>query len=64
MSKDRMMGTISIISFIFALLCFILFIMADKSQFENTWIAKEGLWQRFNLLFMYLPLGMLAVKIR
>ncbi len=25
-------------------------------------IDNEGLWQRLNLLFMYLPLGILAVK--
>lgn len=60
-SVDRTSGTVAIISFAFALICFVLFIMADKPQFQNTMIAKEGLWQRLNLLFMYLPLAFIAV---
>lgn len=64
-SADRLTGMISAVSFILALICCVLFIMADKSQFQNTVIAKEGLWQRLNLLFMYLLLGFLVIiKIR
>ncbi len=60
-SGDRTSGTIAVISFVLALTCFVLFVMADKPQFQNTMIAKEGLWQRLNLLFMYLPLAFIAV---
>lgn len=60
-SIDKTSGTVAIISFTFALICFVLFIMADKPQFQSTIIAKEGLWQRLNLLFMYLPLAFIAV---
>lgn len=59
--NDKLTGSLSAVSFVFALLFFVLFIMADKSQFQDTIVAKEGLWQRLNLLFMYLPLGYIAV---
>ena len=38
------------------LVFFTLFVMSDKEEFSNTVIANEGLWQRLNLLFMYMPL--------
>jgi len=59
---DKISGIIAIISFVLALLSFVLFIMADKAGFQHTLIAKEGLWQRLNLLFMYLPLACIAIK--
>lgn len=59
---DKMTGIISAISFVLALVFFVLFIMADKPQFQNSLIAKEGLWQRLNLLFMYIPFGYLAIN--
>ena len=57
--KDRngMMGAVSIASFVLALVFFTLFVMADKPSFENTFVDQEGLWQRLNLAFMYLPLA-------
>ena len=61
-SNDNSTGMISAVSFALALLFFVLFIMADKPQFQRTLVAKEGLWQRLNLLFMYLPLGYIAAK--
>lgn len=61
-SNDNSTGMISAVSFALALLFFVLFIMADKPQFQRTMVAKEGLWQRLNLLFMYLPLGYIAAK--
>ena len=30
--------------------------------FANTIISYEGLWQRLNLLFMYAPLAVMAIK--
>lgn len=61
-SGDGLAGAISAICFILAFVCFALFVMADKPQFQNTIIAKEGLWQRLNLLFMYIPLAYLAIQ--
>ena len=61
-SNDKSTGMISAVSFALALLFFVLFIMADKTQFQRTLVAKEGLWQRLNLLFMYLPLGYIAAS--
>lgn len=61
-SEDKTIGVISSVSFILAILFFILFIMADKSEFQYTIIVKEGLWQRLNLFFMYLPLGCIAIR--
>ena len=54
------MGVFSVISFVLALVFFTLFVMSDKPGFKNTVIDHEGLWQRLNLLFMYLPLAVTA----
>lgn len=59
--QNRVMGTVGIISFVLALLFFVLFVMSDKQEFKNTIIDNEGLWQRMNLVFMYLPLAITAV---
>lgn len=53
-------GVISIICFVAALVFFALFVMSDKEEFANTAIANEGLWQRLNLIFMYLPVFIVA----
>lgn len=47
--------------FILAILCFSCFVMGDKPNYKNTFLALEGLWQRLSLLFMYLPLGCLML---
>ena len=47
--------------FIQAMVFFTLFVMSDKEEFKNTAIAYEGLWQRLNLAFMYLPVVITAV---
>lgn len=60
--NENLVGAVSIVSFVFAVLFFILFVMSDKPEFSDTIIAKEGLWQRLNLLFMYLPLLIVAIK--
>lgn len=60
--NDKITGIICVVSFILAFLFFVLFVMADKPEFSKTIVAKEGLWQRMNLLFMYLPLGYISVK--
>ena len=56
------MAVISIICFIVSLVFFTLFVMSDKEEFADTLINNEGAWQRFNLLFMYLPLIIVSVK--
>lgn len=61
-NKEGLTGGISIACFVLALMFFTLFVMSDKEEFSKTVIANEGLWQRLNLLFMYMPLGIVAVK--
>ncbi len=61
-NSDKMTGILSLSSFLLAFLFFVLFIMADKPIFSNTIVAKEGLWQRLNLLFLYLPLGFISLR--
>lgn len=58
---EGILGVTGIVSFIFSLITFVLFVMADKPEFKQTVISNEGLWQRLNLLFMYLPLFAVAV---
>ena len=60
--QDNALGVICIICFILSLVFFTLFVMSDKPVFANTIISYEGLWQRLNLLFMYAPLGVIAIK--
>ena len=38
------------------------FVMADKEAWRGTRLAQEGTWQRLTLLFMYLPLAVLAAS--
>lgn len=59
---EAVIGVISIICFIFSLIFFTFFVMSDKEKFADTVIANEGLWQRLNLIFMYLPLAIVSVK--
>ena len=59
-NEQTVIGVISIICFVAALVFFALFVMSDKEEFANTAIAKEGLWQRLNLIFMYLPVFIIA----
>ena len=51
------MGILSTASFVLAFVSFTLFVMSDKPAFKDTAIDNEGLWQRLNLLFLYLPLA-------
>ena len=59
---ERVNGIICIVSFIISLAFFVLFVMSDKEEFKNTFIDNEGLWQRLNLVFMYLPLVVIAFE--
>lgn len=60
--SDIIAGIVCGLSFIAAFLFFMFFIMAEKTVFENTMIAREGLWQRLTLLFIYVPFGYIAVQ--
>ena len=60
-SKDTGIGVVSIVCFIIALVFFVLFIMSDKPELANTIINNEGLWERLNLIFMYLPLFVVSI---
>ena len=59
---ERSFGIVCIISFIIAMVFFVLFVMSDKPEFVGTIIENEGLWQRLNLVFMYLPFVLVSIK--
>ena len=61
-NSETAFGIISVICFVISLAFFVLFVMSDKPEFKNTFIQNEGLWQRLNLIFMYLPLIIISVK--
>ncbi len=61
-SKDTGIGVASIVCFIIALVFFVLFVMSDKPEFSDTIINNEGLWERLNLIFMYLPLLVVSIR--
>lgn len=60
-SQNGPMGVFSIVCFILSIAFFTLFVMSDKPEFKNTVISYEGLWQRLNLIFMYLPLTVISI---
>lgn len=45
-----------------AMVFFALFVMSDKEEFTGTAVNNEGLWQRLNLVLMYLPLVLVSLK--
>ena len=55
------LGVFSLVCFVLSLLCFTLFVMADKPAYQGSIIAWEGLWQRASLLWMYLPIVVLCM---
>lgn len=59
---DTGIGVLSAVSFGLGLVCFVLFVMADKKEFKSTWIENEGLWQRLSLLCMYLPFAAISIQ--
>ena len=61
-NREGAAGWISIVCFVLSLVFFVLFVLSDKEEFSKTFIANEGLWQRLNLVFMYMPLAVTAVK--
>ena len=61
-SNDSHVGVVSIVCFIIAFVFFVLFVMSDKPEFATTIINNEGLWERLNLIFMYLPLLVVSIR--
>ena len=61
-SEETALGVFGIVCFVIALGFFTLFVMSDKEEFAGTVIASEGLWQRLNLIFMYLPIMAVSIK--
>jgi len=61
-SGETALGVFGIVCFVIALGFFTLFVMSDKEEFAGTVIASEGLWQRLNLIFMYLPIMAVSIK--
>ncbi len=61
-SSETGIGVVSIVCFVISLIFFALFVMSDKPEFKDTIAQYEGLWQRLNLIFMYLPLVIAATK--
>ncbi|ORX80359.1 hypothetical protein BCR32DRAFT_245673 [Anaeromyces robustus] len=61
-NKEITIGILSIVFFIISLIFFVLFVMSDKPEFSNSIINNEGLWQRLNLIFMYMPFIIVAIK--
>ena len=61
-NSEMGIGVVSIVCFGLSLIFFALFVMSDKPEFKETIARYEGLWQRLNLIFMYLPLMIAAIK--
>ena len=61
-NHESSIGITSVVCFVLALVFFALFVMSDKEEFAGTAVNNEGLWQRLNLVFMYLPLAVVALK--
>lgn len=62
-TKENIVGIVSIASFILSFIAFTLFVMSDKPTFENTVLALTGLWQRFAMYMMYIPLIIFTLKL-
>ena len=60
-NDESIIGIISVCSFVISMAFFVLFVISDKPEFSGTLISSEGLWQRLNLIFMYLPLLIAAI---
>ena len=60
-SSQMLLGTVSIVCFVFALIFFCFFIMGEKEKFANTVLRYGGLWQRLVLAVCYVTLFILCV---
>jgi hypothetical membrane protein len=60
--QNALLGNLSILIFIICLGLFVMFILSEKEQFQNTIIGYSGLWQRLLLGSMYVPLIIICIK--
>ena len=60
-SAQMLLGTVSIVCFVFAFMFFCFFIMGEKEKFAKTVLRYGGLWQRLVLAVCYVTLFILCV---
>ena len=60
-SSQMLLGTVSIVCFVFAFMFFCFFIMGEKEKFAKTVLRYGGLWQRLVLAVCYVTLFILCV---
>ena len=60
--SQMLLGTLSIVCFVFAFIFFCFFIMGEKEKFANTVLKYGGLWQRLVLVSCYIPLFIWCLK--
>ena len=60
-SSQMLLGTVSIVCFVFAFMFFCFFIMGEKEKFAKTVLRYGGLWQRLVLAVCYVTLLILCV---
>jgi len=58
--SNRIFGLFSILLFIVSVFFFVLFVMSEREDYENSVIGQTGLWQRLLLASMYMPLFLVA----
>lgn len=61
-TSNALFAVLSFLCFVLAVLFFVLFVMADKPNYQGTIISLEGLWQRLSLLSMYFPIMALCFQ--
>lgn len=61
-AQDPAGAVLCALCFALALAGFVLLILADKPSFAGSFVQNEGLWQRLDLLFLYLPLVYAALR--
>ena len=62
-ASEIVIGSISLLCFIAALVFFCFFIMGEKEKFADTFLRYGGLWQRVVLMCCYVPLLVLCFNI-
>ena len=61
-ASQAVLGTVSLVFFLFAFVFFCFFIMGEKEKFANTVLRYGGIWQRLVLLSCYIPLFVWCLK--
>lgn len=61
--SNVMMGIVSLVCFIVALVFFCFFVMGEKDRFSNTVLRYGGLWQRLVLSVCYIPIFVWCLRV-